>query len=99
MVASFVQGEVLEVPDVCVVVVDPAWPLDDSAAAMATSEDGDLAVVPTSSESVVLLTQTYDLQRTTPEPRFCQVASVTDGGPAFARQVHRGHRPGWVDLP
>ena len=98
-VASFVQGEVLEVPDVCVVVVDLAWPLDDSSAAMATSEGGDLAVVPAPSESVVLLTQTCDLQRTTPESRFCQVAPVTNGSPAFARQVHRGYWPGWVDLP
>jgi hypothetical protein len=35
----------------------------------------------------------------TPESRFCQVSPVTDGSPVFARQVHRGHWPGWVDLP
>lgn len=99
-VEELIQGEVLELADVCVVIADSAWPLDDASeqAAAETGANG-LMVVPEAVDVVVLLTQTCDLQRTTAEERHCQVAPVLDRGPTFARETSRGRRPGWVALP
>lgn len=99
-VIGFIQGEVLALPDVCVVVADAAWPLDDSSAELAAEEGDDgLIVVPEAVDVVVLLTQTCDFQETTSEQRNCQVAPVVERGETFAREVLRGRRPGWVALP
>jgi hypothetical protein len=99
-VKGLIQGEVLELADVCVVIADAAWPLDDSSeeAAAETSGTG-LVVVPEAVDVVVLLTQTCDIQSTTTEERHCQVAPVLDRGSTFARETSRGRRPGWVALP
>jgi hypothetical protein len=99
-VAARRQGEVLALPDVCVVVADAAWPLDDLSAAAASEVGGaGLVAVPHPTDLVVLLTQTCDLQRTDADAYFCQVAPVITVDESFARQVMRGYRPGWVSLP
>jgi hypothetical protein len=99
-VIGFIQGEVLALPDACVVVADAAWPLDDASAEVAAEEGDDgLILVPEAVDVIVLLTQTCDLQETTPEQRNCQVAPVVERGETFAREVLRGRRPGWVALP
>lgn len=94
------QGEVLAIPDACVVVADAAWPLDDLSSE-ASSEVGrtGLVVVPHPTECVVVLTQTCDLQRTNEDAYLCQVAPVVSVDAGFAREVARGYRPGWVSLP
>jgi hypothetical protein len=101
IVSDFIQGEVLEgLADSCVIVSDLEWPLCEASATMAEAEPGGgTAVVSLSSDLVVLLTQTCDLQRTTPEAYFCQIARVVHKDEDFAKQAAHGHRPGWVDLP
>ena len=98
-VAGRIQGEVLAVPDACVVVADGSWPLSDLAAAQADAEANGLIAVPHPVDLVVLLTQTCDLQRTYTDAYLCQVAPVVESDTTFATQVARGRRPGWVALP
>lgn len=99
-VDRLIQGEILNLADACVVVADAAWPLDDvSAEVSAELGASGMVVVPEPVDIVVLLTQTCDLQTTTAEERYCQVAPVLDRGPSFARETSRGRRPGWVALP
>ncbi len=99
-VNGLMQGVVLALPDVCVVVADAAWPLDDASEQVAAgmAEDG-FIVVPEAVDVVVLLTQTCDLQKTNPEQRHCQVAPVVHRTEKFFREALRGRRPGWVALP
>lgn len=100
-VADFIQGEILDgLPDSCVIVSDLEWPLCEASAALAEEEPGGgMATVPLSSDLVVLLTQTCDLQRTSRDSYFCQVARVVRRDENFAKQAAHGYRPGWVDLP
>lgn len=99
-VKSYIQGEVLDVADACVVLADPAWPLSDRAVEAADDQNGaGIIVVPEPVDLVVLLTQTCDLQETSDEARLCQVAPVVDRGMTFAHEAQRGRRPGWAALP
>lgn len=99
-VATLIQGEVLAAPDACVVIADSRWPLDERSAKESADAAPGLIVVPHAVDLVVLLTQTCDLQQTTPESYLCQVAPVIErADPGFVRQVERGRRPGWVALP
>ncbi len=99
-VKSLIQGEVLEVPDACVVIADASWPLDERSVEAAAAVGGSgLVVVPEPVDLVALLTQTCDLQQTKPDSRLCQLAPVVQAEDLFVRQASRGHRPGWVALP
>lgn len=99
-VKSFIQGEVLDLRDLCVVLADGEWPLSDlSAAAAAQVSSQGVIVVPEPVDVVVLLTQTCDLQKTNSEARLCQLAPIVDRGETFAREAQRGRRPGWVAVP
>jgi len=96
--ARRVQGEILVLPDACVVLASAAQPMDDRSAASLGSEG--LVAVPHPVDLVVLLSQTCDLQKTNPDSYLCQVAAVREGvEEAFAHQVARGRRPRWVALP
>lgn len=98
--AGRVQGEVLVIPDACIVLAAVAWPMDELSAAEASHASDGLVAVPQPVDLVVLLTQTCDLQKTSPESYLCQVAAVREGvEEPFAHQVARGRRPGWVSLP
>jgi hypothetical protein len=68
-VSNFTQGEVLCAADACVVVADAAAPLSPEAIEVVTAEGiaTGLITVPNSVDEVVLLTQTCDLQFTTPD--------------------------------
>jgi hypothetical protein len=99
-VKSFIQGEVFDLPDTCVVLADASWPLDELSRQVALQEGGEgLVVVPEPVDRVALLTQTCDLQETSPDARLCQVAPIVDTGETFAHQAARGRLPGWVALP
>jgi hypothetical protein len=99
-VRDFIQGEVLELADACVVLADAAWPLDDTSIEASARLGGEgIAVVPRSVEAVVLLTQTCDLQRTTSEYYLCQLAPVFGCAAQFARLVLRGRQPSFAALP
>ena len=99
-VRTYIQGEVFDRPDLCVVLADAAWPLDELSRSAADEAGGDaLVVVPEPVDRVVLLTQTCDLQVTEPGARLCQVAPVVDRGVTFAHEAARGRRPGWADVP
>ena len=99
-VRSYIQGEVLEIPDACLVLADAAWPLSDLAEQAAIEFGGTGFVsVPEPVDLVALMTQTCDLQETSTDARLCQVAPVVDRGERFAREAHRGRRPGWAALP
>lgn len=99
-VKSYIQGEVLDVRDACVVLADAEWPLDDLSVSAAADEAGPgIVVVPQPVDVVVLLTQTCDLQQTSDEAHLCQVAPIVDRGATFANEAQRGRRPGWAALP
>jgi len=99
-VRAYIQGEVLDLPDVCVVLADATWPLDELSRSVANNAGGDaLVVVPEPVDRIALITQTCDLQVTEPESRLCQVAPVVDRGETFAREAARGRRPGWAAVP
>lgn len=99
-VKSFIQGEVLDLRDLCVVLADSEWPLSDLSAAAAEQFSGQgVIVVPEPVDVVVVLTQTCDLQKTNSEARLCQLAPVIDRGETFAHEAQRGRRPGWAAVP
>jgi hypothetical protein len=101
IVASLIQGEVLAIPDACVVVGDAAAPLSDETASLAAEigvSEG-LILVPHVVDDVVLLTQTCDLQVTTSGEYRCLVAPVKKVTEQRAREALRGRRPGLVALP
>lgn len=98
-VDKFIQGEIFDLPDACVVLADPAWPLSDGAASIMAEQDGAMVVVPEPTDEVVLITQTCDLQITDANNRLCQVGPVMDVGETFANEAQRGHRPGFAALP
>lgn len=100
-VSAFIQGEVLEATDACVVLAEASAPLSVEAAEVAAAEGADsgLLIVPHPVDHVVLLTQTCDLQRTTPEEHRCLVAPMVDMPEQFAHEALRGRRPGYAALP
>ena len=82
-VDAYIQGEVFDLPDVCVVLADAAWPLAELSKRAAEQTGGDaLVVVPEPVDRIAVLTQTCDLQVTAPETRLCQVVPVIDRGDA-----------------
>lgn len=95
------QGEVLAIPDACIVMADLAWPLNDlSVAAVEEVGVAGLAAIPHPVDLVVILTQTCDLQRTARNRHSCQLAAVVEhADEIFVRQVARGRHPSWVALP
>lgn len=101
VVSTLIQGEVLGAADVCVVLAEASAPLSSEAAEVAAAEGADsgLIVVPHAVDDVVLLTQTCDLQRTTPEEHRCLVAPVVHMSEQFAHEALRGRRPGFAALP
>jgi hypothetical protein len=101
VVSSLLQGEVLGVADACVVLAEASAPLSAEAADIAASEgtDSGLIVVPHAVDDVVLLTQTCDLQSTTPNENRCLVAPVIHMSEQFAYEALRGRRPGFAGLP
>lgn len=99
--SAFIQGEVLDVPDACVVLADASAPLTSTTLDWAETEGvtSGLVVVPHAVDRVVVLTQTCDLQVTTPTECFCLVAPVMQVEPELAYQALRGRRPSLVALP
>jgi len=99
--AAMIQGEVLDLADVCVVLADAAAPMDDLSREVqqAIGNDTGLMAVPQPVDQVAMLTQTCDLQETTDEEYHCQVAPVLTKHPTFVREASRGHRPGYAALP
>lgn len=100
-VSSLIQGEVLAVPDACIVVADAGSPLDERSA-LQKKESGlvdGLFVVPHEVDEVVVLSQTCDLQFTTATDYLCLLAPVVVVEPVLAREALRGHRPGLAALP
>src|SRR5262249_22050078 len=75
-VSNLIQGEALGVADACVVLAEAAAPLSPESARVAVAEGmaSGLLVVPHAVDNVILLTQTCDLQYTTPEEHRCLVA-------------------------
>ena len=100
-VSSFIQGEVLSVADACVVLADAAAPLSIEAAEIIAAEGiaNGLITVPHAVDEVVLLTQTCDLQFTTPDEHRCLVAPVMRVTKKLAYEAQRGRRPGLAGLP
>lgn len=101
VVSSLVQGQVLRVADACVVLAEASAPLSAEAAEVAAAEgtDSGLIIVPHAVDDVVLLTQTCDLQRTTPDEHRCLIAPMVHMPEQFAREALRGRRPGYAALP
>jgi hypothetical protein len=100
-VSSFIQGEVLAVPDACAVVADAAYPLCEATStyAQTVGVSNGLIAVPQVVDQVVVLTQTCDLQETTSGEFRCLVAPVVKVPAGFAEDVLRGRRPNYVALP
>lgn len=100
-VSALVQGEVLAVPDACVVVADAGSPLDERSARQKdeTGLSEGILVVPHEVDEVVVLSQTCDLQFTTATDYLCLLAPVVVVEPVLAREALRGHRPGLAALP
>lgn len=100
-VSSLIQGEVLGAADACVVLAEAAAPLSREAAEFATAEgiSSGLIAVPHVVDDVVLLTQTCDLQFTTPDEHRCLVAPVMLVSESVAHEAWRGRRPGLAGLP
>lgn len=102
IVRGLIQGEVLPLPDACVVLANAAAPLSPAAAAAARESgvsEGPVYVPQDGVESVVLLTQTCDLQETTASEHLCLVAPVIQVTETAAYEALRGRRPPWVGLP
>jgi hypothetical protein len=100
VVAQLIQGEVLQIPDACIVLAHAAWPLSELSTAAGAEQGADgMFAVPQPVGAVVLLTQTCDLARTSREEPYCQVAPIIDATQEFAYQAVRGLRPGWAGLP
>jgi hypothetical protein len=101
VVSHLLQGEVLGVADACVVLADASAPLSAEAADIAVSAGtgSGLIVVPHAVDDVVLLTQTCDLQFTTPAEHRCLVAAVMHVPEKFAYEALRGRRLGFAGLP
>jgi hypothetical protein len=100
-VAELVQGEALEVADMCVTVADAAHPLTAAAIAQATLDElteGEV-VIPKSHDYVVVLTQTCDLQRTHAAQAHCLVAPIVIVTPDIAHDVACWKRPSLLALP
>ena len=99
--SALIQGEVLDVPDACVVLADASAPLTPTTVDWAETEGitSGLVVVPHAVDRVVVLTQTCDLQETTPTECFCLVAPVMRVEPALAHEALRGRRPSLAALP
>ncbi len=100
-VANFIQGEVLSAADACVVLADAAAPLSPEAIHLTAAEGiaSGLITVPHAVDEVVLLTQTCDLQFTTPDEHRCLVAPVVRVSETVAYEALRGRRPGLAGLP
>jgi hypothetical protein len=98
-VSALIQGEVLSLPDACVRLADGRWPLTAEAKSAADTVRSDLLIVPVAVDFVAVLTQTCDLQRTTEEDAFCQVAPVLTVTEQMANEVARGWRPRYVAIP
>lgn len=101
VVADLIQGEVLALADACVVLADAAAPMSDEAARAAIDDDvtEGLVVAAHATDDVVLLTQTCDLQETTPDEYVCLVAPVRQVSQQLAREALRGRRPRLAGLP
>lgn len=80
---------------------EAAAPLSPESARVAVAEGmaSGLLVVPHAVDNVVLLTQTCDLQYTTPEEHRCLVAPVMRVTRQKAHEAWRGRRPGLAGLP
>jgi hypothetical protein len=100
-VCSLIQGEVLGAADACVVIADAAAPLSSEAVELIAAEGiaRGLITVPHAVDEVVLLTQTCDLQFTTPNEHRCLVAPVMRVTEKVAYEALRGRRPGLAGLP
>lgn len=98
-IKGFVQGEVISAPNPCVIVIDRAWPLSDAAELVYDVRSSGLSAISTASDTVVLLTQTCDLQETNSDEHLCQVTRVVEVDAGEAEKVLRGHFPGMVALP
>jgi hypothetical protein len=100
-VRSYIQGEVLDAPDLCVVLASSKWPMREISEEAAQQYQGvaDVVVVPDPVDHVVLVTQTCDLQRTDANNMLCQVAPLVDVNEKFAYEVMKGRRPGWAAVP
>jgi hypothetical protein len=101
VVADLTQGEVLGLADACVVLGDAAAPMSDEAAQAAAEDDATegLVVAGHATDDVVLLTQTCDLQETSPDEYVCLVAPVRRVSERLAREALRGRRPRLAGLP
>jgi hypothetical protein len=100
-VANLIQGEVLGAADACVVLAEASAPLSPEAADIAAADGiaSGLIAVPYAVDEVVLLTQTCDLQYTTPDEHRCLVAPVMRVAETVAHEALRGKRPGLAGLP
>lgn len=101
VVMNLIQGEVLGIADACVVVGEAAAPMSPEVE-LAAADHGiteGLIVAPYVVDNVVLLTQTCDLQETTPEEHVCLVAPVRQVPTELAREALRGRRPRYAGLP
>lgn len=99
--SRFIQGEVLEIADACVVLADASAPLslESLEVARASEVTSGLIVVPHAVDQVVLITQTCDLQETTAEECFCLVTPVRLVERRIAHEAWRGRRPALAGLP
>lgn len=101
-VAGLIQGEVLAVPDACVVIADASAPLSDDTvreAREAGVADGLIVVPQPGVDAVALLTQTCDLQETTDKEHTCLVAPIVKVSPVEARAALRGQGMSFAALP
>ncbi len=96
VVAELIQGEVLGIADACVVVGDAGAPMSREVA-LAAADSGvteGLVVAPHVVDDVVLLTQTCDLQETTPDDYVCLVAPVRQAPPNWRGKRNAVVAPG-----
>lgn len=99
-VAEMIQGEAFQIRDACIVLALAEWPLGELSREAAVEQNAEgIFGVPHPVDSVVLLTQTCDLIRTSADTPYCQVAPIVDASAAFAYEALRGLRPGWAGLP
>ncbi len=98
------QGEVLSLSNVCLTTTHPLLPIDAAAREAIENDSYALAeeplLVTEPVDEVVVLTQTCDLQRTSVDVRYCQVAPVLrNQNPALVHMIARGRKPGWAAIP
>jgi hypothetical protein len=95
--AKFVQGAVFELSDSGLILARCNSPLGEQLE-LDGSRDS-IVAARTTSDHVVMLTQTCDLQRTTRDSLFFQISPVQVVAESQAHAIGRGRSPGWVGLP